>query len=166
MSPRRKEISMPLPTTIHNTFVLERSYPVTPERVFAAFADPSKKRRWFLGGDRARVQHYGLDFRVGGVESAAILLPEGTPVAGLLCSSETVYQNIVPNQRIVFTSTMSIQGNCISVALATVELLATDAGTDLIFTHQAAFFEGADGPAMREDGWRKLLDNLSVELPA
>jgi uncharacterized protein YndB with AHSA1/START domain len=96
---------MPQPTTIHSTFVLERSHPIAPERVFAAFADPAKKRRWFLGGERARVQHYDLDFRVGGVENATILLPEGTPVAGLRCSSETVYQNIVPNSRIVFTST-------------------------------------------------------------
>ncbi len=157
---------MPQPSTIHSTFVLERSYPVAPERVFAAFADPDKKRRWFLGGDRSRVRHYELDFRAGGTERATILLPEGTPVAGLECSSETIYQNIVPNRRIVFTSTMSIQGNCISVALATVELLRTEAGTDLILTHQAAFFEGADGPAMREDGWRKLLDNLTAALSA
>jgi uncharacterized protein YndB with AHSA1/START domain len=157
---------MPQPSTVHSTFVLERSYPVVAERVFAAFADPAQKSRWFLGDDRAKVLHYDLDFRVGGVERAAILLPEGTPVAGLTCSSETTYQNIVANSRIVFTSTMSIQGNCISVALATVELLPAEAGTDLIFTHQAAFFEGADGPAMREEGWRKLLDSLSAELAA
>jgi uncharacterized protein YndB with AHSA1/START domain len=157
---------MPQPSTIHSTFVLERLYLVPPERVFAAFADPAKKRRWFLGGDLAKVQYYDLDFRIGGMEKAAILLPEGTPVAGLLCSSETIYQNIVPNSRIVFTSTMSIQGNCISVALATVELLPAETGTDLFLTHQAAFFEGADGPVIREDGWRKLLDLLSAELSA
>jgi uncharacterized protein YndB with AHSA1/START domain len=157
---------MAQPSTIHSTFVLERSYCVAPERVFAAFADPDKKRRWFLGGDRSKIQHYDLDFRTGGRERAAILLPDGTPVAGLECSSETIYQNIVPNRRIVFTSTMNIAGKCISVALATVELLPTEAGTDLVLTHQAAYFEGADGPAMREDGWRKLLDNLSVELSA
>ena len=33
-----------------------------------------------------------------------------------------------------------------------------------MFTEQAAFFEGADGPQMREDGWRKLLDQLAAEL--
>jgi hypothetical protein len=61
---------------------------------------------------------------------------------------------------------MNIQGNCISAALATVELLLSEMGTDLILTHQAAFFEGADGPAMRKDGWRKLLDKLSAEIAA
>ncbi len=34
----------------HSTFVIERSYPTSPERVFAAFADPAKKRRWFAEG--------------------------------------------------------------------------------------------------------------------
>ena len=35
----------------HSTFVIERSYPTTPERVFAAFADPAKKRRWLAEGE-------------------------------------------------------------------------------------------------------------------
>jgi hypothetical protein len=34
----------------------------------------------------------------------------------------------------------------------------------LRFTHQAAFYEGADGPAMRRGGWEKLLDALATTL--
>ena len=49
-------------------------------------------------------------------------------------------------------------------SLVTVELLASEAGTDVILTHQGAFFEGADGPEMREEGWRKLLDRLTEDL--
>jgi hypothetical protein len=45
-----------------------------------------------------------------------------------------------------------------------VELLPTKPGTDLIFTEQAAFFEGSDGPQLREDGWHKLLEHLAREL--
>jgi hypothetical protein len=43
-------------------------------------------------------------------------------------------------------------------------LLPKDKGTDLICVHQGAFFEGADGPQIREQGWRKLFDQLAVEL--
>ncbi len=35
----------------HGTYVIERSFPVKPERVFAAFADPVKKQRWFAAGE-------------------------------------------------------------------------------------------------------------------
>jgi uncharacterized protein YndB with AHSA1/START domain len=157
---------MQKPSAIHSTFVLERNYQATPDRVFAAFADPAKKRCWFLGSGKHEVKYHELNFREGGTERSELVFGPGTPVAGLTCTSDTLYQNIVANRRIVFASTMNIAGNCISAALVTVELLPAEQGTDLILTHQAAFFEGADGPAMREDGWRKLLENLAAELSA
>src|SRR5450755_2800442 len=96
-------------SVIHSTFVIERTYPTTPERVFAAFADPAKKRRWFVEGDHHEVEHYELDFRVGGKELARFRFSkEGTPVSGLTFTNETSYQNIVPNRRVVFASTMTL----------------------------------------------------------
>jgi hypothetical protein len=55
---------------------------------------------------------------------------------------------------------MSVNDRRISSSLITYELFANGKGTDLIFTEQAAFFEGADGPKIREEGWSKLLDWL------
>ena len=59
---------------------------------------------------------------------------------------------------------MTMGGKRISSSLVTIEMLPTDKGTDLICTHQGAFYEGADGPKMREGGWRKLFDNLETQL--
>ena len=150
-------------STIHNTFVIERSYPAPPERVFAAFADPAKKRAWFAEGESHNVEQFEMDFRAGGSERARYRFKAGTVFPGTLLANEGSYQNIVPDRRIVIASTMTLGDKCISASLATFEFLRAEQGTELIFTHQGAFFEGADGPEMREAGWRKLLGQLAVE---
>jgi uncharacterized protein YndB with AHSA1/START domain len=152
------------PSVIHNTFVLERNYPEPPKTVFAAFADARKKRRWFAEGDGHEVQQFELEFRVGGTERLKYQLKAGTPVAGMIITYESRYQNIVPEQRIVSSATMDLGEKRIVISLVTVEFLRTDKGTDLILTHQGTYLSGMSGltPQMLEAGWRKLLDILAA----
>lgn len=154
----------PTPTVIHDTFVIERNFSAAPERVFAAFAIPEKKRRWFLQSAGNEEEHFAMDFRPGGQEQVRFRFKEGTPVAGSVCTNDTIYMDIVPNRRVVFSATMTIGERRISASLVTAELLANGSGTDLILTHQGAFFEGADGPGRRQEGWRKLLERLDGEI--
>jgi len=79
-------------------------------------------------------------------------------------SNDTVYQDIVPNQRIVSAYSMTLGDRRISATLLTFEFLLEENKTKLILTHQAVFFEGSDGPERREGGWQKLLDGLGKEL--
>ena len=151
-------------SVVHNTFVIERGFPKRPERVFAAFADPGKKRRWFAEGENHEVEEFAMEFRVGGAERITSRFKAGSPFPGVGLTNEGTFLDIVPNTRIVTASRMLLGDRPISASLVTIELVSTDLGTTLICTHQAAFFEGADGPQLREEGWRKLFDKLANEL--
>jgi uncharacterized protein YndB with AHSA1/START domain len=147
-------------STEHATLVIERTYPASPARVFNAFADPEAKTRWFVGPDEWELQGgHEIDFRIGGRER----LGSGPP-GGQVHSFEAVYQDIVPDQRIVYTYDMHLDETRISVSLATIELAPEGDGTRLTFTEQSVFLDGADYPAQREQGTRSLLDKLDAEL--
>jgi uncharacterized protein YndB with AHSA1/START domain len=144
-----------------DTFVIERTYPAPLARVYTALADPRLKQRWFAEGHSHDVEQFTMQFEAGGREYARYRLRPGTPFPGGVLESDGVFLDIVPDSRIVSAATMAMGGRRISAALHTFELSATpDGQTRLRFTHQAAFFEGADGPAMRKAGWEQLLEQL------
>ncbi len=144
----------------HATFVIERTYEASPARVFAAFADPAAKARWFAGpSDKWTKQVREIDFRVGGRERLSGAW-EGGPVSHF----EGHYWDIVPDQRIVYSYDMRLDDKRISVSLATVELKPAGSGTRLVFTEQAAFLDGYDDAGSREHGTGALLDALGAEL--
>jgi uncharacterized protein YndB with AHSA1/START domain len=151
---------------IHSTFVLERHYPVSPERVFAAMSDPRLKRRWFADGGHNEVVEYSMDFRAGGAERLVYKLGASSPYPGAVISSDGHIESIVENKRVVSSATMTFGTAHISTAIATLELRPNGTGTDLICTHQAVFFENSDGPQLREQGWVKILDKLGESLAA
>jgi uncharacterized protein YndB with AHSA1/START domain len=148
---------MTAPSVSHATFVIERSYPAPAARVFAAWVDPVAKRRWF-GGPVPADAVYKLDFRVGGEELSRDRLGEQT------FTYLARYQNIVPDQRIIFTYDMQLDDAPISVSVATVELKPENGGTRLIYTEQGAFLDGLDTPEQREHGTAELLDALGTAL--
>ena len=143
----------------HATFVIERVYDATPARVFNAFASPAAKRRWFVGPDDWGAGEHELDFRVGGRE-----ISRGGPKGGPIHSFDARYQDIVPNERIIYSYDMHLDDRRISVSLATIELRAEGAGTRLVFTEQGAFLDGYDDASQREHGTRELLDALGASL--
>jgi uncharacterized protein YndB with AHSA1/START domain len=140
---------------VHRTLSVERTYPAPPARVFAAFADPATKRRWFAEGADVEVEEFALDFRVGGFERTRFRFVGGAPMR-----NETLFLDIADDERIVFAYALSAEEVRASAALVTVELAADCGGTRVLLTEQVAFLDGVDGAASRRSGWGALLDRL------
>lgn len=156
---------MPYQPAVHDTFTIERHYAASPERVFAALAEPAQKRLWYAAaGPGHEVESFEMDFRVGGREVARYRFTPQSPFPGVQFENESTFLDILPGSRVVMSATMTFAGQRISAALISFEVSPAAAGTTLLFTHQAAFFENADGPARRLDGWQKLLDRLAQSL--
>lgn len=139
----------------HDSFSIERGYDVSPARVFAAWADPQAKARWFAGPAEWAREAHELDFRVGGRERST-----GGPESGPVHAYTAVYWDIVENERIVNTYEMALDGTRISVSLATVELRPDGAGTRLRLTEHGAYLDGHAPVAERAEGVGSLLDTL------
>jgi uncharacterized protein YndB with AHSA1/START domain len=141
----------------HGTFTLERTYPATPERVFAAWSSAEAKNPWFGEGDDflSLTREYTLDFRVGGHERLEGLLPSGKAFL-----YEATYQDVVDGARFIADYEVSIDGRRTSVSLMTVELSEVAGGTRLVLTEQGVFLDGTDSNAQRQMGATDMLDGL------
>jgi uncharacterized protein YndB with AHSA1/START domain len=139
---------------IHSTFSIERVYDTSAGQVFAAWADPAAKARWFSPGGP-----HELDFRVGGRE-----VNQGRNPDGQVLTFESHYHDIVTDQRIAYTSTLSVAENVVTVSLTTVELTPDGDSTRLVLTEHGAFLDGHEQPDWRAQGTGGWLDALAAEL--
>jgi uncharacterized protein YndB with AHSA1/START domain len=143
----------------HASFTLERRFDHPPAKVFAAWADPAAKARWFAGPEEWEGEPNELDFRVGGRE-----MNTGGPKGGPVHTYQAIYWDIVPDARIVYTYEMLMDEVRASVSLTTVDFKPEGEGTRLILTEHGAFFDGLQDPEPRESGTGSLLDALAQEL--
>lgn len=150
---------------IHDTFVIERTYPVPASRVFAAFTTAEAKEAWGDTGDLAAADGAAadaeFDFQVGGRERF------GFGYQGVTYRYDARYYDIVPGQRIIYSYEMYAGDARISVSVATVTFRAAADGTTLTWTEQGAYLDGYDGPdasRLRQEGVTEMLDGLAKYL--
>ena len=142
-------------TVTHSSFVLEREYTATPQKVFGGYATKAQKEKWF--GDPAEPPAiWDFDFREGGREYT-----EGE-FHGQNSIFDAIYHDIVENERIVYSYTMHFGKAKLSTSLQSIEFFATATGTRLVLTEHCAYFDGNDNPAAREEGTRGLLEQLAA----
>ena len=143
----------------HTSFVIEREFTASAQRVFRAWSEPEAKRRWFACHDDMVNAGYSIDFRPGGSEMNRVVTPDGT-----VHLFQAHFLDIVVDHRIIYAYDMHVGDKRISASLATVQLEPGGRGTRMIFTEQVAFLDGYQDRADRIRGTNDSLDQLELEL--
>ncbi|MFF1822552.1 SRPBCC family protein [Kribbella sp. NPDC058245] len=137
----------------HSTFTLERRYPAPVEQVFEAWANPEARKRWMAQG-----AEHSQDFTVGGLEVVKGFDGEGRPL-----TYEARYAEIVPNERIITTSTLRAGSQLSTTSVTSVEFQPDGTETVLVLTEHGAYLPGQEQPEWREQGTAQQLDTLTTE---
>ena len=131
------------------SLTLKRRIKAPPEKVFAAWTDPTLMARW-LGPVGTVELTAKTDLRVGGRYEMKMRMPDDEHnVSG-------VYREFVPNEKLVFTWAWRSMPE--RESLVTVELKPDGEGTLLTLTHSQFFDEEARD--RHEGGWGGTLGKL------
>jgi uncharacterized protein YndB with AHSA1/START domain len=144
-----------VPTALHATLVFERKIPAPIEKVFAAFADVATRVEWGAPSDKTALLYDESDFREGGQDRFRCGARTDPNIHGT-----TRYLEIIPNQRVVSSETVAMNGKRLCASLNTLELIPDGAKTQLKTTIQLASFIGEDMVRGHETGTNASLDNL------
>jgi uncharacterized protein YndB with AHSA1/START domain len=152
-------------TVTCDTFVIERTFATSAERVFQAFADVNQKARWLAPLDDEEpgevFAHDDFDFKVGGHERFTFVEEDGRKMR-----FDATFYDIVPAQRIVYCYEMYADDSRISVSVVSIQFLESANTTTVIWAEQGAFLDDLDTSDLREGGTSWLLDNVGEYLDA
>ncbi len=141
---------MSVDTAVKPSLTLKRHLKAPPAKVFAAWTDPEKIKRWMGPGEIVTVRAES-DPRKGGHYLILMCSPNGEShdVSG-------VYREVIANEKLVFT--WAWQSTPERESLVTVLLKPDGEGTLLTLTHEQFADEAArDG---HRQGWAGAFDKL------
>ena len=147
--------------TVHHEVVqIERTLGAPVERVFRAWRSSEAIARWYLPGDKNwRSEVVEHDFRLGGAKRLRFG-PKGEPPYYEDCR----YEDIVENERIVYTMTVATHAQRLTASLVTIEFFDDKSKTNILMTDQLAILDASDTAGDRERGWGEVLDKLAHEV--
>ena len=136
------------------SLTIKRRFNAPPAKVFAAWADPEKMKRW-MGPGEVTAPHIECDLRVGGRYRIVMRNPAGEEfdVGG-------VYREIVPNEKLVFTWAWKSMPERESLVTMTVK---PDGGGTLMTLQHEQFFD-EDARNRHNQGWEGAFVKLEKYL--
>ncbi|HUI12389.1 MAG TPA: SRPBCC domain-containing protein [Xanthobacteraceae bacterium] len=141
---------MAIQTATKPSLTIKRRLKAAPAKVFAAWTEPEKIKRWF-GPAGTVCTHAEFELRVGGKFTIVAARPGAEPFQVL-----GVVREVVPNVRLVYTWAWA--GTPERESLVTVEFKPDGDGTLLTLMHAQFFDEEARD--RHQQGWTGALDKL------
>lgn len=143
-------------TATKPSLTIKRRFNASAEKVFAAWTDPEKVKRW-MGPGEVKVLSAENDPRSGGRYRWLMKSPDGQEhdVGG-------VYREFIPNEKLVFTWTWKSTPE--RDLLVTITFRSDGNGTIMTLTHEQFFDEEARD--RHQNGWNGAMDKLDKYLTA
>jgi uncharacterized protein YndB with AHSA1/START domain len=138
------------------SLTIKRRFRAPPAKVFSAWTDPEKVKRW-MGPGEVKVLQVESNPRTGGRYRWLMQSPDGEKheVSG-------VYREVIPNQKLVFT--WAWKSTPERESLVTVEIKPDGTGSLMTLTHEQFFDDEARD--RHQHGWNGAMDKLEKYLAA
>ena len=140
--------------TTKPSLTIKRRFNAPPAKVFSAWTDPEKVKRW-MGPGEIKVLSAESDSRTGGRFRWIMKAPDGEDhdVSG-------VYREVVPNEKLVFT--WAWKSTPERESLVTLTFKGDGDGTLFTLTHEQFFDEEARD--RHQGGWNSAMEKLDKYL--
>jgi uncharacterized protein YndB with AHSA1/START domain len=141
-------------TAIKPSLTIKRRFNAPPEKVFSAWTDPEKMKRW-MGPGQVFAKHTESEPRVGGRYRIIMQAPSGEEfdVSG-------VFREVIVNERLVYTWGATKMPD--HETLITVTFKRDGDGTLFTLTHE--LFPDDDARDSHQGGWNGAIDKLEKYL--
>ena len=157
--------------TSQDALVIERRFAAPVELIWQMWTDPEHFKAWY-GPDGATVPVAKMDVRAGGTRLVCIEI--STPKGAMQTWFTGEYREVIENQRLVYTESISDENGNVAPAPAPgmpeghptttevrVELEDLGGHTKMIMTHT-----GIPGDSPGAAGWAMALDKLAAHVEA
>jgi uncharacterized protein YndB with AHSA1/START domain len=140
--------------TTKPSLTIKRRFKAAPAKVFAAWIDPEKVKRW-MGPGEVKALRVESDPRAGGRYRWVMRAPSGEEhdVSG-------VYREVIPNEKLVFTWAWKTTPE--RESLVTVTFKSDGDGTLMTLTHDQFFDEEARD--RHQSGWQGAMEKMEAYL--
>lgn len=134
-----------------------RSFGADTDRVFTALTNPADRMAWGPPDTGHVVLIENQPEPAPGVREVSRCGPRDNPYVDVA----TDWVVLDAPSRLIYAETLSAEGDVLGTSLATFELSASDAGTDLRATIHLVSFVGEEMLGEFEGGWSHAMDSLA-----